>query len=293
MKNTELVMEGAAEGMVLWSRTVIPALYPFIFISSFLAESETVYFISDTLGNKISRILHITPISIVVLLNGFLFGCPAGAKCMKDLYEQNRISFDEGGYLLSFCNNTSPFFLISYLIVSNLKRRDLIIPSLIIFYSGILISCFLFWVFIYRGIKPGAVRTPERIKKRNIYENIDRGINSGCSILVKLGGYLIIFTVLRTMLIRIPVDHFIWNYILLPSVEMIGGIHMLCESGLPFGMKYTLCMGLCSFGGICCAFQTGSVIGQSEWSLNLYIKEKLVTSMITSLIAFLFICITE
>ena len=212
---------------------------------------------------------------------------------MTDLYEQNKISFEEGGYLLSFCNNTSPFFLISYLIVSHFNRRDLIIPSLIIFYGGILISCFLFRVYIYRDIKPGIQRTLDRTKRRNLYEDIDQSIGSGCSILIKLGGYLIVFTALSNILGSLPVDHFIWKYIFLPSIEMTGGIHTLCDSGLSFEMKYMVCMGLCSFGGICCAFQTGSVIGQSKWSLNLYIKEKLVTAVVTSLLAFLFICLTE
>lgn len=100
---------------------------------------------------------------------------------------------------------------------------------------------------------------------------------------------------LFSVLIRF-MDHrkggFLWKYILLPSMEMTNGIHRICVSSLPYEWKFVLTMGLVSFGGWCCVFQTDSITGQYNWPLGIYIKEKLVTAMVTSLIAILFVWIT-
>lgn len=62
------------------------------------------------------------------VLTGFLCGYPMGAKTTSDLLNVNKISRSEASYLLSFCNNTSPAFILSYVVAQNMKERNLCIP---------------------------------------------------------------------------------------------------------------------------------------------------------------------
>jgi len=48
-------------------------------------------------------------------------------------------------------------------------------------------------------------------------------------------------------------------------------------------------MGHTAFGGWCALFQTGSMINGSGLSLNSYARKKLVTALVTSLFAYLYI----
>lgn len=63
---------------------------------------------------------------------GFLCGYPMGAKITADLIRNQSISVEEGTYLLSFCNNTSPIFIMNFLVWKTLDRKELLLPSLVI-----------------------------------------------------------------------------------------------------------------------------------------------------------------
>ncbi len=51
-----------------------------------------------------------------IILLGFLCGYPIGSKLSADLVKKNEISVREGQILISFCNNVSPAFMITFLI---------------------------------------------------------------------------------------------------------------------------------------------------------------------------------
>ena len=53
-----------------------------------------------------------------------------GAKITADLIRNQSISVEEGTYLLSFCNNTSPIFIMNFLVWKTLDRKELLLPSL-------------------------------------------------------------------------------------------------------------------------------------------------------------------
>lgn len=289
--NTREFFYGAEEGLLLWFRTVVPTLFPFLFIGNFLQNSKAGFILEMTVGKTMARLFRVSPVSSTAVLCGFLFGCPVGAKTASDLYKEKKITDQEAKYLLSFCNNTSPMFLTGYLVVQHLQKESLIVPALLIYYAGILISGLLFRRFLYPELKQNEVFSRNREQTLILSRNMDRSIESGCNILIKLGGYLMLFSVLIRFM-----DHrkggFLWKYILLPSMEMTNGIHRICVSSLPYEWKFVLTMGLVSFGGWCCVFQTDSITGQYNWPLGIYIKEKLVTAMVTSLIAILFVWIT-
>ena len=59
-------------------------------------------------------VFGLSPGGAYVFLLGLLTGYPMGAKLTADLYYAGKISRQEAEYLLTFCNNPSPAFLITY-----------------------------------------------------------------------------------------------------------------------------------------------------------------------------------
>ena len=291
--DVSLITAGASEGLVLWLYTVIPSLFPFLFLSSYMLNSGFADILAGTVGRRLSNVLRISPVSSIALLCGMLFGCPAGAKCIVDLQEKDQITLREAEFLLSFCNNTSPAFLVSYCVTEELNRPDLILPSVFVFYTGIFFCAFFFRFTVFRSLTVRRCQSAERRKYMPPAKNMDASIESGCSILIRLGGYLMLFSILIRMLKMILPGDFIGSSLLLASMEMTNGIHIICGLKLSFCLKYALSLWICTFGGWCCVLQTQSVAGCFGFSLKSYIKEKLVTATATSFIAFIFICLTE
>lgn len=117
-------------------------------------------------------------------------------------------------------------------------------------------------------------------------EALDESILSACDSITKIGGYMIVFSVLISFMAKLSFQNFFWKLLLLPGVELTGGIRMLCQLDLTSELRFLLVMAHCSFGGVCALFQTKCMIRSQNWSFPRYIAEKLITAMVTSLFAF-------
>ena len=116
-------------------------------------------------------------------------------------------------------------------------------------------------------------------------EALDESILSACDSITKVGGYMIVFSVLISFMAKLSFQNFFWNVASSRS-ELTGGIRMLCQLDLTSELRFLLVMAHCSFGGVCALFQTKCMIRSQNWSFPRYIAEKLITAMVTSLFAF-------
>lgn len=225
------VFNGASEGLLLWFQIVLPTLLPFIIISNVLIQTNSISILSRIFGPAFQKFFHISIDGSFVVLAGFLCGYPMGAKVTSDLILTGRITKSEGTYLLSFCNNTSPMFIISYVIWQNLHDQTLLFPSLVIlFASPILCS------FVFRNIYKKDLST-KRAGKTSIsscihfnFEIVDTCIMDGFETITKVGGYIILFSVLLSLLQMFPVKSAFISNICLPMLEITNGIPMLSKN---------------------------------------------------------------
>ena len=101
--------------------------------------------------------------------------------------------------------------------------------------------------------------------------------------LVKVGGYLMIFSVLLALLELLPIRS--PGFLLLKSsLEMTNGILLLSQSLSHPQVLYPLLLALTSFGGWCSVAQT-----QSGLKLSSYIIQKLTAALAVSLLTFLYL----
>lgn len=286
------VFHGASEGLLLWFQIVLPTLLPFVMISNLLIRTNSIFLLSRIFGPFFQKVFCTSSNGSFAVFAGFLCGYPIGAKVTSELLLTDCISKWEGMYLLSFCNNTSPMFIISYVVWQTLQDTSLLFPTVIILFSSPILCSFLFRNIYKKNFKKKTV--PEKTEPSGIcfdFEMLDFCIMDGFETITKIGGYIILFSILLSLFELLPVSSIFFQNIVLPMLEITNGIPMLAKSALSDVQKYVLILALTSFGGVCSIAQTKSMIHQCGLSIIPYILEKLVTALVTSLLAFLYITI--
>lgn len=280
------VFDGASEGILLWFQIVLPTLLPFILLSNLMIQTNAVYYISRITGPVLGKIFNVSNSGSFAVIAGFLCGYPMGAKVTSDLLKTGRISYSEASYLLSFCNNTSPMFIISYVVMQNTPSELLIIPSIaLLFLSPVICSRIFLPFYKKNGISsrfPGLDPAKENPFSLSI---LDTCMMNSFEAIAKIGGYIMLFSIITKLAGLLPWNNCIPFQIFLSFLEITAGIPMITQlSVLPWQIRWILLLGLTSFGGLCAAAQTSCMIQGSKLKLSSYLIEKLVTMSVTSLL---------
>ena len=284
----QTVFTGASYGLVLWFRHVLPTLLPYMILINVLICTPALHWICRITSTFLCPLLGTSYYGTFAVLTGFLCGYPMGAKTTSDLLNVNKISRSEASYLLSFCNNTSPAFILSYVVAQNMKERNLCIPFFLILTFTPLMLSFIFRLFYrlpesscsFPQVTPGSFANPSESISDSF---LDRCILNAFESVTKVGGYMMMFSVLIQLLASV-LPNTIFSLLLYSSLEISTGIRLLFSSALYTTEKIILCAFLTSFGGWCCIAQTYSMISGSQLPILPYIAEKLVTALVTSLL---------
>lgn len=283
------VFSGAEDGLLLWFQIVFPTLFPFMLVSSIMLAGEGLSVISKLFGRVLGKIFATSKNGAFAVLTGFLCGYPMGAKVTADLLNSGKITKDEGRYLLSFCNNTSPAFIMNFIVWKTLDKKELTMPSLVILFGVPVLLSFLFRRFYLGGEKrfhsPGKEQSD---KRRGLdFAVLDSCIMDSFEGIVKVGGYIISFSILIS-LFEASADSLFLKFFL-PSLEVTNGIAMLHTQIADPMLSYPLIMGLTSFGGFCSAAQTDCMLRGTGIPVLPYLAQKLAAALAASSLTYLYL----
>ena len=236
--------EASAAGLLLWFNTLVPVLLPFFILSSLLIALDGVSYLTGFLYPVLHKIFGCSRNGCFCLAAGFLCGFPTGAKITGDLTRAGRISAEEGNYLLGFCNNVSPAFL---------TRRGRTFSSL-----------------------PAEKKTSG---SQISFKIADACIMNGLESILKLGCYIILFSMLARLLRGVPCPYPALTCALVGILEITNGISLTAAQDLPFWLSFGLILGISSFGGLSGMAQTQSMIQDSGLSILSYLKTKILTAI--------------
>ena len=283
------VFEGAESGLLLWFQVVFPTLFPFMLVSGLMLSGGGLVVISRIFGRLFSTLFATSPNGSFAVIAGFLCGYPMGAKVSADLVRSGRISRDEGAYLLSFCNNTSPIFIMNFIVWKTFDREELMIPTLLILISVPAFLSLLFRRFYLNGRKkfPDLSEGKRDNAKLLNFEMLDSCLADSFESIVKVGLYIIFFSILIALPGKLSADHPLLAGIL-PALEMTNGILMIYNAIPDLSVSYPLILGLTSFGGFCSAAQTQCMLKDTSLPLLPYIIQKLTAAAAASLLGIVY-----
>lgn len=288
----QAVFSGAEEGLLLWFQIIFPTLFPFLVVTSLLLSSGGLNLITRLFGGLFRRIFRVTQNGAFAVLAGFLCGYPMGAKVTADLLRAEKISDREARYLLSFCNNTSPVFIINFIVWKTFGNERLMLPTLLILIGSPVLMSFIFRRIYLKGRHPFPEPSAALKEKKTRFDFsvLDSCMMNSFEAIVKVGGYIILFSVLLSLLEELSGQ----NSILMaaaPALEVTNGILLLSSCVSDPGLRYAAVLGLTSFGGLCSAAQTQCMLEGTGLSVIPYIIQKLTTAAAASLLSFIYLAL--
>ena len=282
-------LKATKEGLNLWLNILLPTLLPFLILTGILIRTEMAGRVLKPLEKMWNRLLGVSAAGAYAVLIGTLCGYPVGAKVTSDLYENRQISRSEAQYLLTFTNHASPVFVRTYL--CHICFRDQI-PTYyiwgILFLSDLVVLLFFRFVVYRNRIQllaiDGKKKTPVTSSSGAF---LDVSIMNGFETITRLGGYILMFSILSAC-----ISHF-WNmeniigYMVSGMLELTTGLCHLQNANITLIWKYILTLFMTAFGGLCITFQTRSIVVR-ELSLIPYVTAKLLNGTVAALIALFF-----
>lgn len=295
-----VVKEGTTDGLTLWYKSLLPSLLPYTILSLYiLGQTDTKSGGRDNrLFRLVRRVTGISPAGSFACFTGFLCGYPLGAKIAGELTKSGRISRTEGQYLLSFVNNASPAFLLQFTALDMLGSpgyAPLLLGSV---YGGALLAALLLQPLYRKKLaadQNGAValHTRHRRLKAAASEEMSIGacILNACEAMIRLCGYLVLFSIIIKMVTAHTDAVTTWKAFLIGIIEITNGVFTLTGLSVPLPEKLALLSFCIAFGGICCLAQSAGMCRGSRLSMPLYLLAKLCCGLLAALLVLLYFLI--
>ncbi len=304
---------GAKRGLLLWFNTVLPTLLPFIIISTLIVRLNIAHALCSLLHPVIGHILHVSKNACYPIVIGFLSGIPMGAKTSADMIKDKKITIAEGQFLAILCNNASPMFVLGYIALSELKLPNIKFILILLIYGSSIVTACLFRKYykffthqqytsslisesqpIHYEQKVYALSTDISNKKRKKgfridFTLIDDAIMDGFNVITRIGGYIILFSILAQIILSFHQVNEYLRMILVGILEITIGIDTIATSTLEMSTKIVLILAITAFGGFSGLAQTKSVFADSGLSIKSYLKAKILNMLITLSITLLYV----
>lgn len=109
--NPKVCTAGAAKGLLLAGRVIIPSLFPFTACVLFIMKTGGLEFLSFA-APFTKKVFHLSPELFSLMLLSFIGGYPVGAKLLNEAVKSGRLSKENAGIMLNYCVNAGPAFIV-------------------------------------------------------------------------------------------------------------------------------------------------------------------------------------
>ena len=276
--NPSPCIASAKNGLNISLYLVLPSLFPFAVISSYIAGNLTI---PKAVSKIFFKLFNIGQGSVIPLILGLISGFPVGAVLVSDMLKEKRLTADEASYLLPFCNALSPLFVIGVLGGGMLGSYKLGYFLYIIHLISLLLVAFLL-----KNNAPFKKNTGiNKSNKTSFTAAIDKGIFA----MLNVSACIIFFSVVLSMIKELGIFEIFGQFssVLYGAVELTNGLNFLTLSDLPMRLKISLASFLCGFSGICIYLQVHSAVKNTKVSLSKYLIFKLLIGITAFLISWL------
>ena len=272
--DAKTALQGAAEGLQLCIRVVIPSLLPLFFLSALLTTSLSG--ITFRWMAPIGKLCKVPRSAQHLLLIGLLGGYPVGAQCVASSFEAGFLDRKNGARLLGFISNAGPAFIFS-IAAFNFSHGIAPFSLWAIHILSALLTGFLL---------PGSHEDISTVALPKHRTDPTMALGKSLRVLAYVCGWVILFRVLITFIDR----WFLWYFpdsvrvsihIVLELANGCMELDKICHEGL----RFMICAAGLGFGGLCVLMQTCAVTG--DLGLGQYIPGKLLQCGLSILLAWL------
>ena len=200
-KFPDSIKTGITGGLQICFYTIIPSLFPFMVISSYIIKSG-IFSPIFNFFSPITKFLFKQPsCTTSVILLSMIGGFPIGLKMIDELYQKDKITKNEAERLSLFCMNGGPSFVITALGVNMFESVKLGI----IIYISLCLSSLVIGVFS-RFFSDGLVKNQDYNKKTLVYSSFSASVSDGLQGILNICAWIVLFSALNECL-KIHINH--------------------------------------------------------------------------------------
>lgn len=259
--DSKTAINSAEKGISLCIHSIIPSLFPFIFLSGMLTANLSD--IPSRGARLFSKLLRIPLGSEMLVMLGFLGGYPVGAQNVCNAHCNGMLNSSTARRMLIFCNNAGPAFIFG--IVTPQLNRPLLGWCL----WGILILSSFVTALLIPGNSECSTKLDQ--SKQSIPQILTNTLKSmGC-----ICGWVVIFRVFlgfaeKWLLHMLPP---VANVLISGLLELTNGCTQLKNIQDEFA-RFSVSAILLSAGGLCVTMQTATVAAKLR--MNGYLPGKVL-----------------
>ncbi len=305
-------LSSAKNGLALWANSVVPSLLPFFIATELLGYTNVISILGKLLNKFMRPIFNVPGEGAFPFIMGIVSGYPMGAKIVSNFKAQGICTNEEAERLLAFTNNSGPLFIIGTVGIGLFKDTN---TGILLFITHIL-AC-LTVGFLFRWWKSRKKRTallqksnnniPTKVSLSNLGEVIANSIMSAINTIFLIGGFIVLFSVIISILENSKVLDMLTNFI--SPLFNILGIPLNYADGILTGMleltngvcnianipnksistNIIICAFLLGFGGISIALQILSITSKEKISIKPYLIGKLLQGTFAAFYTYIFL----
>lgn len=265
--------EGIKSGFLLLGNNLIPALFPFMVLSSYISESNIAEMISKLFEKAFKFLFRTSGYGVVPLTLGLLGGYPVGAKIVSEFYASKKISQNDAGRLLYWCINPSPAFAITAVGTFMLGNTQ---SGFILYISCLLSSLTIgfFCRFISDNEIPVTEKEQQSLKENSFVKSVSKGSEG----MFAICGWVLTFCVLISLC-----DALNPPYTISTIIKSVGEVTTGCKSAISSGLSLPVIAGLLGFGGFAVICQCASYTSLCKVKIKYLVCSRLINSALSAI----------
>ena len=273
--------QGIKDGLMLLYETIVPSLFPFLVLSSYVAESPATNSFVNLIQPFTSKLFRTNGGGIVAALLGFAGGYPVAAKTICQLFEDKKLTQRDAEKLFCWCINPGAAFVITAVGTFMLKNTF----CGVLMYSSIIISSLITGVAVGFLLPDGekADTKPSMEKKADIFIN---SVKNGNNAMISVMGWILLFSCINNVTRKI-IPYKTAILVIGAVTEVSNGCKIACQGN----MSLPVICALLSFGGFAVIFQVAPYARRCHVSLKNFICWKILNGALSAFICTIGECI--
>ena len=306
-------LTAAKDGLILWATAVVPSLFPFFVSTELLSYTNIIKYLGKWLTPIMRPLFNVPGEGAFAFLMGLISGYPVGAKIVSNFMEQGIVTKQEAERLLAFTNNSGPLFIIGTVGITLFGSTTI---GLLLFVTHIL-ACITVGIVLHFFSKSSSSNnhhyhynySNKSVSISSLGEVLGKSITNSISTILMIGGFVVIFSVVISILnqsgvlsgisaffspvlcaIGFPTE--LIKPILSGIIELTNGVSLVANTHLKaISVNIVSTSFLLGFGGISVLLQVFSIISKAELSIKTYAIGKLLQGIFAAIYTYIAISI--
>ena len=291
--NAPLITNGVRQGLEICINTLLPSLFPFLILSSFLTKSGADSFLGKALGRPICAALGLSPGGVGALLLSILCGFPIGTITATALLERGELDCAEWERLMPILNNPGASFLIGAVGGGMLGSVRAGVALFCIVWLSALLLALTERLLMGRKTVGAAVALPPT-SHSTLTADLTASIGGALATLLPIFSFVIFFSCLATCLsaalaaLGAPVA---LSVLIIGFLELTAGVGK-ATSALSVQTAFCLCAAFSGFSGLSFCLQFAAMTEAHHPRLWRYLFKRLTIGAISALLALAYLKLT-